>query len=83
MMKPTTRENNPNTVKLEVESPVGQRFSLRYLNLFSKAATLSPWVNLQMKSETPITVKFEIEKLGELKFYLAPKISEEEITGSP
>lgn len=31
-----------------------------------------------MSAETPLVVEFKIEKLGSLKFYLAPKINEEE-----
>jgi hypothetical protein len=30
-----------------------------------------------MSADTPLVVEYEVENMGELKFYLAPKISEE------
>lgn len=63
---------------MEVDEPVQLSFALRYLNLFNKAATLSNSVILSMSAETPLVVEYKIEKLGSLKFYLAPKINEEE-----
>ena len=52
-------------------------FALRYLNLFNKAASLSNQVVLYLSPETPLCVDYKIENLGSLKFYLAPKISDE------
>lgn len=63
---------------LEVDEPVTLSFALRYLNLFNKAQSLSPQVVLYLSGETPLVVEYKIEKLGSLKFYLAPKINEEE-----
>lgn len=54
-------------------------FAARYLNLFSKAAGISNQVVLNMSSETPLMVEFKLNNGGgELKYYLAPKITEEE-----
>lgn len=53
-------------------------FALRYLNLFNKAYNLSNSVRIQMASETPLVVEYEIDKLGSLKYYLAPKISDQQ-----
>jgi len=53
-------------------------FALRYLNLFNKAATLSSQVSLKMSNETPLVIEYEIPKLGFIRFYLAPKINEDE-----
>ena len=64
---------------LEVDDPVTSSFALRYLNLFNKAATLTPTVSLKISPDTPIVVEFRIEKLGFLKFFLAPKINDEEM----
>ena len=52
-------------------------FALRYLNMFNKASTLCNYVKLMLASDTPLVVEYEIEKLGHLKYYLAPKINEE------
>ena len=63
---------------LEVDEPVNLSFALRYLNLFNKAATLSPSVTLSLSPETPLVVEYKIQNLGALRFYLAPKINDEE-----
>ena len=51
-------------------------FALRYLNMFNKACGLTNSVKLMMAPDTPLVVEFDIAKLGSLKYYLAPKISE-------
>jgi len=53
-------------------------FAVKYLNLFNKASSLSSHVILSLSNDTPLVVEYRIEKLGSLKFYLAPKISDEE-----
>lgn len=51
----------------------------RYLNHFTKASGLSESVRLSMHAEAPLVVEFTLaEDLGSLKFYLAPKIGDEE-----
>lgn len=68
-----------NEVSLVVDEPVALSFAARYLNLFSKAAGLSSQVTLNMSGETPLMVEYRIANGGgELKYYLAPKITEEE-----
>lgn len=67
------------TVRLEVEDPVNLSFSARYLNLFSKASTVASQVVLSMSTDRPLLLEYKLPKgLGELKFYLAPKINDEE-----
>jgi len=83
LLKPINRENNPSNLKLIVNNPLSQRFALRFLNLFNKAMGLGPTVKLSLLEGSPIIVEFDIENLGDLKFYLAPKIGDDEITGSP
>ena len=61
---------------LTVNEPVAMAFALRYLNLFNKASCLSDEVSISLTPETPVVIKFEFS-LGELKYFLAPKISEE------
>ena len=66
-------------ISLEVDEPVSLSFAARYLNLFSKATGLSSQVTLYMSSETPLMVEYKLANGGgELKYYLAPKITEEE-----
>ena len=61
---------------LSVQEPVAMAFALRYLNLFNKASSLSDEISLSLSPEIPVVLKFSFD-LGELKYYLAPKISEE------
>lgn len=65
-------------VNLQIDSPVKLTFALRYLNMFNKAVSLSNQVSLNMSEENPLMVEYKIEELGSLRFYLAPKISDDE-----
>ena len=62
---------------IEVEEPVTQQFALNYLNLFNKASSLSTFTRLCLHQEQPLVTEFKIDGLGVLKYYLAPKISDE------
>lgn len=57
---------------------VNLSFALRYLNMFNKASTLCNYTKLMLAAETPLVVEYEIDNLGSLKYYLAPKINENE-----
>lgn len=62
---------------LEVSEGVSQQFAIRYLNMFNKAAPLTSHTTLCLHNEQPLVVEYKIESLGVLKYYLAPKISDE------
>ena len=51
-------------------------FVSSYLGFFTKAATLSKTVKITLSSEFPLIVEYEIEDIGYVKFYLAPKIED-------
>ena len=63
---------------IDMEEPVELNFALRYLNFFTKATPLSKSVVLSMSPELPIVVEYPIEEVGYIKYYLAPKVEEEE-----
>jgi proliferating cell nuclear antigen len=65
------------TTDCKPEETVKLSFALRYLNLFNKAYSLSNQVKLSMAAETPLVVEYEVEQLGTLKYYLAPKITDQ------
>lgn len=69
--------NKDDQTLLEVTEPVTQQFALRYLNMFNKAATISSFTRLCLHQEQPLVVEFKIDNLGVLKYFLAPKISDE------
>lgn len=62
---------------IDVEESVNLAFALRYLNLFTKASSLSQQVTLYLSVEFPLMVEYKLDQLGEVKFYLAPRISDE------
>jgi proliferating cell nuclear antigen len=78
VIKANDSEKPEEKTLLEVDEPVSLSFALRYLNLFNKASNLSTQVVLSMSNDTPLVVEYKIEKLGSLRFYLAPKITDEE-----
>lgn len=63
----------------EINCNVGNSFSLKYINLFTKATGMCSSVQLMQDStsdDKPIIFKYTIANLGDLKFYLAPNIDE-------
>lgn len=63
---------------VEMQEPVTLTFALRYLNSFTKATSLSSTVTLSMSKELPVAVEYKIAEMGHIRFYLAPKIEEDE-----
>jgi proliferating cell nuclear antigen len=53
-------------------------FAARYLNYFTKASSLASHVSISMSPEIPIVVEYSLGDLGYIRFYLAPKIEDEE-----
>jgi len=74
-------KKKPSRVNIELEEPVSLNFALRYLNMFAKATPLSPYVTLSMSPDVPLVVEYKIEKKGHLRYYLAPKIEDEDEEG--
>ena len=62
--------------KIETDTNVKLSFALRYLNMFTKASSIGQQVNLYLSKEFPLMVQYKLEELGTLKFYLAPRISD-------
>jgi len=59
-----------------MNNPCELLFSHPYLYSFTKAAPLSTNLILKLGEESPLMCGFEIENLGHLHFYLAPKIKD-------
>lgn len=57
---------------------VSLTFALRYMNSFAKATPLASQVTISLSSELPVVVEYKIAEMGYVRFYLAPKIEEEE-----
>ncbi|KAK6544026.1 proliferating cell nuclear antigen [Orbilia ellipsospora] len=73
----TNVEDETKSTKIDLTEPVNLTFSLKYLVNFCKASSLSPTVKLCLSNEVPLLVEYEMGN-GYLRFYLAPKIGDEE-----
>ena len=69
-----------------MDEPINTTFSLKYLNHFAKGALLASRVRLSICNGVPIEVMYAIREVrgdedeemkGHLKFYLAPKIDDD------
>ncbi|XP_022942180.1 proliferating cell nuclear antigen-like [Cucurbita moschata] len=74
----TTVDKPEEDVIIEMEEPVSLTFALRYLNSFTKATPLATQVTISMSSDLPMVIEYRIEGMGYIRYYLAPKIDEEE-----
>ncbi|OWM66725.1 hypothetical protein CDL15_Pgr010376 [Punica granatum] len=63
---------------IEMTEPVTLTFALRYMNSFTKATPLSNTVTISLSSELPVVVEYKIAEMGYIRFYLAPKIEEDD-----
>jgi proliferating cell nuclear antigen len=46
--------------------------------MFTKASCLSNQVTLSMSPEVPLVVEYNIGEIGHVRYYLAPKIEDED-----
>lgn len=65
-------------VIIEMQEPVTLTFACRYLNSFTKASPLSAQVQLSMSADVPLVVEYKVQDLGHIRYYLAPKIEDDE-----
>eukprot|EP01006_Ploeotia_vitrea_P011775 TRINITY_DN31276_c0_g1_i1.p2 TRINITY_DN31276_c0_g1~~TRINITY_DN31276_c0_g1_i1.p2 ORF type:complete len:264 (+),score=161.29 TRINITY_DN31276_c0_g1_i1:135-926(+) len=71
-------DGKSNSVNITLEEPVSLTFALRYLNLFAKATPLASRVVLRLQEDVPLVVEYAMEGESALKFFLAPKIDDDE-----
>lgn len=63
----------------ESVSRTGNTFNLKYINLFTKATNMCSSVQIMQDSSNenmPIIFRYTIANLGDIKFYLAPKLED-------
>ena len=72
------------TVELRVDQPVAihgtmsASFASRYLVTFMKAANISKKIRINLHSELPVMFEYEFAENSFIKFFLAPKITDED-----
>jgi len=82
-------DEDSDSVAIKLDEKISLNFALRYLTMFAKASSLSKYVNLKLSPDVPLVVEYKIvkddsekkedeEAFGYLRFYLAPKIDDEE-----
>jgi proliferating cell nuclear antigen len=65
-------------VTVEMQEPVTLTFAVKYLIQFTKATPLSEQVQLSLSSDVPLVVEYKIENYGYIRYYLAPKIEDDD-----
>jgi len=63
---------------LEVNDPIDLSFATQYLKKFTAAGSLAKNVSVSLSKDVPMVICYEIEDVGHLKYFLAPKIDDEE-----
>ena len=66
---------------VDVRGETSNRFANKYLQMFTKASPLCKKVILKMSVDNPMCVEYEIDGVGVLKYYLAPKIDDDDEMG--
>ncbi|OVA20842.1 Proliferating cell nuclear antigen [Macleaya cordata] len=79
----TTVDKPEDATIIEMQQPVSLTFALRYMNSFTKATPLSNTVTISLSSDLPVVVEYKIAEMGYIRFYLAPKIEEDEEDTKP
>lgn len=72
-----TNDTSDYHCKVESENSLELSFSLKYLNKFIKGASICKIVKLQFSKKLPMLIKYDFGQLGTLKFYLAPRYSDD------
>ena len=62
------------------ESPkISGEYSLRYMNIFTKATSMCSTVQIMQEEQNRFLIlKYNVANLGELKFYLATRVPEDQ-----
>jgi proliferating cell nuclear antigen len=66
------------SVSVDLTQAIQLTFAVRYLAYFTKAATLAEGVTLRLSEDAPLMVDYALDGLGHLRFYLAPKMDDDD-----
>lgn len=75
-LKKNNADKEEDQIDIASEENVSAGYGLQYLNSFAKASSLSSFVTLYISSKFPLKIEYQIEKLGNMNFFLAPKMDE-------
>ena len=71
-------DDDKKATMIELREPVTLTFALKYLTTFSKSNNLSNSVTLSLSKESPLLVEYKFNENGHIRYYLAPKIDDED-----
>ena len=63
---------------VKISGPLSASFSTRFLITFAKAANISKRVLIKLVNENPVVFEYEFDKNSWIRFFLAPKITDED-----
>merc|ERR1719454_57560 len=63
---------------LNVKESIELSFATQYLKKFTAAGPLANAVSISLSKDVPMVTAYEIKELGHLKYFLAPKIDDED-----
>lgn len=63
---------------MELNEPVTVPFASRYVGLITKATPLADSVSISVGLENPLRVEYSIGDIGQLRYYLAPKATDDD-----
>ena len=76
----TIKASEEEETYIEIRDEMTLSFSLRFLSLFSKATPLSHQAKIFISASAPIKIQYVFEDdAGEISFFLAPKLEENDI----
>ncbi|GMH30570.1 hypothetical protein Nepgr_032413 [Nepenthes gracilis] len=75
----TSVEKPEEATVIQMQEPVVLTFALKYINTFTKATSLSNQVTVSMSADMPIVIEYKIAETGYIRFFLAPKLEEENL----
>jgi proliferating cell nuclear antigen len=76
-LKKNNADKNDDQIDIKCDEKVSSNYGLQYLNSFAKASSLSNQVTLYLSTQYPLMIEYDIENMGFVKFYLAPKMDDE------
>ena len=81
VMKNNNAEKVEDQITIVSDGEVSLSFGLQYLNSFAKASSLSGIVTLNISSKffSLMMIEYEMQDIGFIKFYLAPKMDEDNV----
>lgn len=78
VLKSKIDEKEEGSIIIKCEEEVNSLYGLSYLNNFAKANSLSNSVEICLSSQFPMMISYDIDNVGFMKFFLAPKMEGEE-----